>query len=522
MKIHNVVQGSPEWHALRANTRNASEAPAMMGVSTYKTRSQLIREKATGIAEEITPEVQRRFDAGHKVEEAARVLLEEILGEDLYPIVATDDAGYLLASSDGATMDGLTGFEHKLWNAEIAAKVEAGMVPESHAWQLDQQIAVFGFEKVIFVCSDGTLDNFVSCEYRTTPERIERLMAGWRIFDEEVAAYQHVEAKPAVVAAVVEYLPAVTVQVSGSVSVIDNFERFGEALRNFVDNQMVTNPQSDQDFADLEAQIKALKKAEDALDRVEEQAIAQVGPVEAMKRTKDMLYKIARDNRLFAEKLVKSRKEQIKFELIAGATATLADHISSLNAELGGNWMPRPAMPFADAIKGLKTLESMKEKINVALATAKLDADELARTIRKNLSVVDDMTLVPDFAGICTKAPEDFAALIAMRRQQRDESARQRAAMQQAVVIAAPKAIEVEQPKVETTPAAGDKMMKLGEICIRLGFTMTADFLAGLGINPAATEKSAKLYRASDFTRICTLLIRHIDAVANGDVKKAA
>ena len=48
MIIHEVKQGSPEWHALRANTRNASEAPAMMGVSPYKSRSALVREKATG------------------------------------------------------------------------------------------------------------------------------------------------------------------------------------------------------------------------------------------------------------------------------------------------------------------------------------------------------------------------------------------------------------------------------------------------------------------------------------------
>jgi predicted phage-related endonuclease len=68
MIIHEVKQGSPEWHALRANTRNASEAPAMMGVSPYKSRSALVREKATGITEEITPDMQRRFDLGHMTE----------------------------------------------------------------------------------------------------------------------------------------------------------------------------------------------------------------------------------------------------------------------------------------------------------------------------------------------------------------------------------------------------------------------------------------------------------------------
>ena len=53
MQIVNVQQGTPEWFEHRAQSLNASDAPAMMGVSPYKTRSQLIKEMATGI----TPEV---------------------------------------------------------------------------------------------------------------------------------------------------------------------------------------------------------------------------------------------------------------------------------------------------------------------------------------------------------------------------------------------------------------------------------------------------------------------------------
>jgi predicted phage-related endonuclease len=47
MKILNLTQGSPEWLATRAQHFCASDAPAMMGVSKYKTRSDLLREKAT-------------------------------------------------------------------------------------------------------------------------------------------------------------------------------------------------------------------------------------------------------------------------------------------------------------------------------------------------------------------------------------------------------------------------------------------------------------------------------------------
>ena len=47
MITHNVKQGSKEWHEFRARHFAASDAPAMMGVSPHKTRSELLREKAT-------------------------------------------------------------------------------------------------------------------------------------------------------------------------------------------------------------------------------------------------------------------------------------------------------------------------------------------------------------------------------------------------------------------------------------------------------------------------------------------
>ena len=73
MKIIKAKQGTPEWHAHRATTRNASYAPAVMGVSPYKSRAALIREKSTGIIPEVSPELQRRFDKGHATEAAANL-----------------------------------------------------------------------------------------------------------------------------------------------------------------------------------------------------------------------------------------------------------------------------------------------------------------------------------------------------------------------------------------------------------------------------------------------------------------
>src|SRR5690606_20293300 len=117
MKTLNLIQGGPEWLAARAKHLTASEAPIMMGASTKMRRNELLKLRATGNEREYSDWVQRNlFDKGHDQEAKARVLVEQDIGEDLYPVTATDDDGWLLASFDGMTMLGDTLYEHKMWN----------------------------------------------------------------------------------------------------------------------------------------------------------------------------------------------------------------------------------------------------------------------------------------------------------------------------------------------------------------------------------------------------------------------
>ncbi len=175
MITHNVIQGSPEWHQLRAEHNNASEAPAIFGASKYITRNELIKRKATGVTPEVDDHTQRRFDEGHATEAKARSILESRMGEELYPIVATE--GRLLASVDGIDMLETTLFEHKLLNQDVVAMVKACDLSPAYYWQLEQQLLVTGAEKVIFVCSDGTEENFHQMEYRAVPGRAQQLVA---------------------------------------------------------------------------------------------------------------------------------------------------------------------------------------------------------------------------------------------------------------------------------------------------------------------------------------------------------
>lgn len=389
MQIQNVTQGSPEWQALRANHNTASEAPAMMGKSKYQSRSALLEQKATGMVEEITPAQQAIYDRGHAAEAAARPIAEEIIGDELFPATALDDDGVLLASFDGVTMLEDVIWEHKLINDKLrAATVDT--LEEHYKIQMDQQLLVSGAEKCLFMASDGTKEDCNHFWYTTTPERLAAIKAGWEQFNADLAEYQPRKQEQAATATVTEDLPAVSVQVSGSLSIVDNFDRFETELRQFVEDRLIRDPKTDQDFADLDNQVKALKKAEDALDAAEAQLLAQVEAVDTAKRRKDMLHKLARDNRLMAEKLVKEQKKAIKLQIAQDAKQAVEDHGAKVQATLDGYTLPRVPTDFNEAMKGKRTITTLRDAADNEVARANIAINEAADLIRANAKIIAD------------------------------------------------------------------------------------------------------------------------------------
>jgi len=425
MQQHNLIQGSPEWLAYRANHDNASDAPAMLGCSPYKTREQLLHERHTGLTADVDAATQNRFDDGHRFEALARPLGEKIIGEELYPVVGSK--GNLSASFDGLTMLEDIAFEHKSLNNDLRAVMVDGCagdcLPMHYQVQMEQQCMVSGCKKVLFMASKWQGDELVEerhCWYTPNPDLAAKIRAGWAQFAEDLAAFVPTERAIAPVASAVTALPAVAVQVSGSIAVKTNFSAFETALRDFIDNRLIRKPESDQDFADLGLQIKALSNAEAALNAAEVQMLSQVEAVDLAKRTKDMLFKLARDNRLMAEKLLDARKEQIKIEQVQRGRDELASHISALNTRLGKPYMPAIAADFAGAIKGKRTVDSLRDAINTTLANAKIEASAVADRIQINLNTLRELAkdhafLFSDTPSLVLKDSEHVTVLVKQR-----------------------------------------------------------------------------------------------------------
>lgn len=554
MRTLNLAQGSPEWLAHRRTTRNASDAPAMMGASPYVTRAELVRQYATGVQREIDERTQAIFDRGHEVEPALRRFAEDRIEDELYPVTGVDDYGYLGASFDGVTLDDTIIFEAKQASEEKFQCIERGEIPPADRWQITQQFAVCESAGVCYYCvGDGTPDGtrFLKIERSQVEGDIPRLIAAWRQFDEDVANYQpEPEAPPTPVGRAPDQLPALSVQVTGMVTAsnLAEFKANAMAVLGSINRDLKT----DEDFANADKTVKWCQGVEERLEATKQQVLGQTADIEAVFRTMDEVKAEARKIRLELDKLVTKQKETRKEEIVrAGADAVRA-HYGQINATMGEHRILPPGQLVQDlgaAIKGKKSLASMKDAVDTAVAGFKIAASEQAERVRANVRVLEmeqgsHGVLFPDRVALCaTKTPEDLRNLITARiaqakadQEKRDEEKRQReadeAARQESRGNDASAAAEptttaptrapapVTRVGAGAAPLPAGARIKLGDINARIApITISADGLASLGFRPVAKEKGAVLYALADFGLICAALQ---DVLADAAQQKAA
>jgi putative phage-type endonuclease len=419
MQILKIAQGSDEWLAIRASHFTASEAPAMMGASKYMTRNDLLKQKATGITQDIDSGKQFLFDKGHAAEAAARPIIERQINEELYPVTVSNeiDGLPLLASMDGLTMDESTVWECKLYNQELEKQILNESIDPHYYWQLEQQLLVSGAFRVIFTTSDGTPLNTASFTYISQPERRAALVAGWKQFAEDLKNFQHVEVIPAAVAAPISDLPALAIEITGSV-IASNLKEWKGIVTERIAS-INTDLQTDQDFADADKMVKFLGDGEKRIDLVKEQAQAKAADIDAVFRALDEIKASMKHKRLELDKLVTLRKEVIKTEIIQSGKDELAAHIDGLNQRLVKVQLHPIHADFAAAIKGKRNLESMRGAVSDLVAQKKIETNALADKFDANLKTLAEHDvyafLFNDFPRLVDKAPEDLALLIKSR-----------------------------------------------------------------------------------------------------------
>lgn len=518
VEILDAPQRSPEWHAARVRRYGASEAAAMLGLSPHMTRTELLRLKHLGLAKEHSDYVQEHvLDHGHDVEAAIRPHMEEVIGDDLSPVTCARRGTMLSASCDGLTLLRDTAWECKQWNEELAASVRAGIVPDSHMPQCQQILLVTGAQRCIFTVSDGTpTERTVWCEVLPSMEWFERIVRGWEQFTADLAAYVPTEPVVQVVATPVEALPAVSVRMDGVPAVTHNLDRFGHSLRAFVAT-IPAAPSTDQEFADCAQAVKVLERAEDSIAEAVRQALASIEPVNTMQRAADTLRDLARSTRLRVEKIVASRKEQLREEAVRRGVDAVDHHVTMLRGlHAGFLTFSRQAasVEIAAAIKGLKNLDSIAAAVDARAATLKIQATATTDRIAANLQTLaaageDAQVLFADRASLVQRDPESVAAIVSQRlAEQRAAEARRLAATP--APTAAPTPAPTAAP-VAPAPRAGEAV-RLADLCERLGWTLTEAQVQALAI-PTHRDQRTVMLAAADVPMLKAALIARVEAL---------
>ena len=432
MKIHeNLVQGSEVWHELRANHFTASEAPAMMGESKYKGRTALMNEKK-GVKENVSDHLQKLFDKGHETEDKARELLEFETMETYKPLVCTLEVEGLplLASLDGISEDGKTVFEHKLWNETLAENVRRQALDPTYYWQLEQQLLVADAERALFVVSNGTGVKREMMYYTSKPERRTKLIAGWHEFKKDLEVHEVKAKKEVAVAREQESFPLIQCSVEGS-TVVSNLGEFIPTIKAAIDEKLSVVLETDQDFADTESFVKNLKVARKTLKEKQTEvtnAFESYSSFVSDVQTTDTILQKAESALSSA---VKANKINKKVSIGNKAQAELNNHLAELSETINKVQITQVVVDFDAAMKGKRSFEKMQEAVDAELAKAKIEANEIAQVIRKNLDSLTELAkdhkfLFSDHAMLLLKDNDDLVNLIKARITEHEQAEAER------------------------------------------------------------------------------------------------
>lgn len=371
-----VEQGNEEWLNIRKSwVGGASEAPAALGVSKYKSRSKLIEERL-GFGEEITDFQKKKFQEGHGSEEKARKVLEIERMEDFPPaIFKVEVEGLILgASLDGLSEDGTTIFEHKLYNKDLAANLKRGLIDPHYSIQLDQQLLCSGAEEVLFITSDGTDQLREIFTYKTTHEKLRALVDGWKQFEEDKKNYKFEPKTEKVEPTETDQFPVVDYHIHGT-DILNNLDQYKPAIEEVsrrIFELIEKEYKTDLDFANLDHYAKAGEKERKALkshlEEVKRVFEAYAKFESSIKDCDSIIQKFTST----AKKCVKEEKEEIKNSIGLDFCDEIDKYCEALNDNISFYVEPQP-YDLASAGKGKKTIDSYKSALSDEVARIKID-----------------------------------------------------------------------------------------------------------------------------------------------------
>jgi hypothetical protein len=309
------------------------------------------------------------------------------------------------------------GFEHKMWNPELAEMVKKEKLTPEYYWQLEQQCAVGDLEKIIFVVSDGTPEKCVHMWYKPVRGRLKKLLNGWKQFQKDRAEHEHVVKDDVVEVEHIAQLPTLIADIQGGIK-STNIATYSQLAVKFITTINI-DLKTDDDFANAENAGKFCRESIKKLDLVKDQALAKTVDINTMFIEIDNIKEQFRLKALQLEKLIKQEKETRKAQIIQTGRNKLGELLIAASDRLAGTYISVEEN-FSGAIKGQKLFSAMISAINDEVARLALLVTDQEELIKVNLDAVNALpeeqsNLFPDLKFVIGKENDDFKLLLESR-----------------------------------------------------------------------------------------------------------
>lgn len=211
-------------------------------------------------------------------------------------------------------------------------------------------------------------------------------------------------------------IPTLDVKVTALIS-NSNVQGFAEKVSEFI-NSLNTSPETDSQFGEAEQQVKYIRSVEKKITEVEKSIDAGAQDIDSLRETLKTIKKSLASTRLELDKQVKSRKEEIRQEILSKANSQIEKAEREAEEKVNAP-LPSVGADVYEAMKGKRTIESLQDAADTEVAKAKIQIAEFVEVAQANMLVIADNRgfdfLFNDWAQIAFKATEDFKTLVTAR-----------------------------------------------------------------------------------------------------------
>ena len=152
-----LIQGTPEWLALRKTKITATDASVVLGMNPWKTVEQLYRDKT----EDVPSFTNASMERGTRLETVAREYYSKKTKREMNPTVLIKD--WAMASLDGISSDGRI-VEIKCPGEKVHRMALEGTIPGYYYPQMQHQMYVADAGEVDYMSFDGVEGVIITVE----------------------------------------------------------------------------------------------------------------------------------------------------------------------------------------------------------------------------------------------------------------------------------------------------------------------------------------------------------------------